>query len=114
MNINQIELTNFRSFAGAVVELPTRVTFLIGRNHAGKSSVVDALSLALTGHCRGTAADGKGADAPHPRCRRRRRDEGQADRQPRPRASVGRLHRRAAAERPHVDAGHRGDRRHAP
>jgi hypothetical protein len=62
MQIRSIELTNFRSFAGAVVDLSTRVTFLIAKNHAGKSSVIDALGLTLTGHCRGTSADGKGAD----------------------------------------------------
>jgi DNA repair exonuclease SbcCD ATPase subunit len=62
MRINRIELTNFRSFAGAAIELPTRVTFLVGQNHAGKSSVLDALKWALVGHCRGTSADGKGSD----------------------------------------------------
>lgn len=63
MHLESIELTNFRCFAGAVLELPTRVTFVIGRNHAGKSSVIDAVRLALTGACRGTDAGGKGADA---------------------------------------------------
>jgi DNA repair exonuclease SbcCD ATPase subunit len=62
MHIKSIELTNFRSFAGAVVDLPSRVTFIIGRNHSGKSTLIDALTWALVGRCRGTAADGKGSD----------------------------------------------------
>jgi DNA repair exonuclease SbcCD ATPase subunit len=63
MRVQSIELTNFRCFAGAVVDLPTRVTFLVAKNHYGKSTIIDALRWALTGSCRGTSADGKGSDA---------------------------------------------------
>jgi DNA repair exonuclease SbcCD ATPase subunit len=63
MRIQSIDLTNFRCFAGATIDLPTRVTFLVAKNHFGKSTVIDALQWALTGSCRGTSADGKGSDA---------------------------------------------------
>lgn len=63
MQIQSIELANFRCYAGAVIDLPTRVTFLVGRNHFGKSSVNDAVSWALLGRCRGTDARGVGSDS---------------------------------------------------
>lgn len=62
MQIHALTLDNFRSYhqAGFVFDQP--VTFLIGRNGAGKSSALDAIVWGLLGRCRGTDAAGRGSD----------------------------------------------------
>lgn len=62
MHIRSLTLDNFRSYQQAGVVFDQPVTFLIGRNGAGKSSALDAIVWALTGACRGTDAAGRGGD----------------------------------------------------
>ncbi|MBI5516303.1 MAG: AAA family ATPase [Deltaproteobacteria bacterium] len=47
MKVLAIELTNYRGFQHAVLELQRPLTVLIGPNGAGKSSVLDALSVVI-------------------------------------------------------------------
>lgn len=62
MRIDTITLQNFRSYADGEFRLDAPITFVGGRNGAGKSTIVDALRWALAGHCRGTDARGTGAE----------------------------------------------------
>lgn len=57
--IERLELKNFRNFTHLVIT-PGRRLALTGRNGRGKSTVVDAISWALTGACRGVNAKGEG------------------------------------------------------
>ena len=59
MNIKEIHLTNFRSFKKSEVKNLRRVNYFGGQNRAGKSSIADAISVALCGICRGI--DGRGS-----------------------------------------------------
>ena len=47
MKIKQLEIENFRCKAAASLELGSRLTVLIGENGAGKTTFLDALSIAL-------------------------------------------------------------------
>lgn len=47
--LKEIELDNFRSFSGAEVKFGEGVNLIIGGNAAGKTSVLDAISIALFG-----------------------------------------------------------------
>lgn len=50
--VNSLEMTNLRCFGSARVELG-QLNFIAGRNGSGKSTVKDALSLALSGTATG-------------------------------------------------------------
>jgi len=60
MTIDTLRLVNFRNFDDWTFRLSGR-TFLAGENGAGKSTVIDGISWALRGICRGTDARGAGA-----------------------------------------------------
>lgn len=62
MRINRIELKNFRSHVHTKIEGLERVNYFLGLNGAGKSSIVDAISYALSGVCRGTDEGGRNAE----------------------------------------------------
>jgi predicted ATP-binding protein involved in virulence len=47
VKIKKISLTNFRCFEKIDVDFDSRLTVLIARNGAGKSTVLDAIALAL-------------------------------------------------------------------
>ena len=49
MRIDRLELRNFKKFAVLDLSLHPQFTLLIGDNGAGKTSVLDALSVALGG-----------------------------------------------------------------
>lgn len=49
MKIKQIKLTNFRCFDVAEFQLDPAITLVIGNNTAGKSSLLDAIAVALGG-----------------------------------------------------------------
>ena len=57
--LKRVELRNFLSHQSTVVSFDRGVTVLVGENGAGKSSIVDAVYLALTGDysVRGTSKD---------------------------------------------------------
>lgn len=61
MRITSLTLHHFRSYERATIALDAPITFLCGRNAAGKSTLIDALTFALTGKCRGTDGRGSGA-----------------------------------------------------
>lgn len=48
MYIDEIQLTNFRSFKDLTIKLPKDVAVFIGVNGSGKSSVLDAIALLLS------------------------------------------------------------------
>ncbi len=62
MKIQANELTNFRCFEELAVSFEQPITFLVGGNAVGKSTILDALRFAALGVCRGTAAGGGGAE----------------------------------------------------
>ena len=47
--IRRIRVRNFTSHSDTEIEFPERLTILVGRNGAGKSSVIDAITYALYG-----------------------------------------------------------------
>jgi len=48
MKLTSIELTNFRSFRSASIGLHPNVTLFVGVNEAGKTTVLDAISIPLS------------------------------------------------------------------
>jgi|GEM_PF-2200356 len=62
MKIQRIKLESFRSYAALEIELPKRITVLRGPNHAGKSTIEQAIQYALAARSEGTNAAGAGAD----------------------------------------------------
>jgi len=59
--ISKLELRNFRCFKETKIDGLGPLNFFGGRNYSGKSTVLDAISFALTGTCRG-AETGRGLD----------------------------------------------------
>lgn len=47
MHINKLEVTNFKKFAQQTFELHPQFTLFVGHNGAGKTSVLDALAVAM-------------------------------------------------------------------
>lgn len=47
--INRVEMHNWRAYEGFAVEFAPGITFLIGANGAGKTSILEAIAYALTG-----------------------------------------------------------------
>ncbi len=47
MRIDRLELRNFKKFAAFELNLHPQFTLLIGENGAGKTSVLDAIAVAL-------------------------------------------------------------------
>ena len=49
--LQEVEITNFRSIKGSILApLDTKVVLIHGENGAGKTSVLTAIEMALTGH----------------------------------------------------------------
>lgn len=63
MFIEQIEIDGFRSHVKTVIDGLNRYNLFLGKNGAGKSSILEALGYAFTGTCKGTDEGGKGADS---------------------------------------------------
>lgn len=59
MRITSLALENFRSYDRLQLQFSDR-TLIIGENGAGKSTVPDAIALALLGRCRGVNRKGEG------------------------------------------------------
>ncbi len=51
MRINKITLENFKQYKKETIAFPEGLIGLIGKNGAGKSTVFEAVSLALYGKC---------------------------------------------------------------
>lgn len=51
--IKQLRMQNFRCFKDVWIEGLSRVNVFAGRNWSGKSTIIDAIAVALTGSCRG-------------------------------------------------------------
>ena len=47
MNISSMKITNFKGIANLEVKLNRQFTVLIGDNATGKTSILDALSVAM-------------------------------------------------------------------
>ena len=47
MNLSKIEITYFRCFESLVMELQPDINVIVGANGAGKSSILDAIAIAL-------------------------------------------------------------------
>jgi predicted ATP-binding protein involved in virulence len=48
MKIHQLEVTNFKQFSSLSLDLHPQFTLLVGENGAGKTSILDALAIALS------------------------------------------------------------------
>jgi len=60
MKIQRIKLENFRSYSTLEIALDKRVTVIRGSNHAGKSTLEQAIQYALAARSEGTNANGAG------------------------------------------------------
>lgn len=49
MNIDRVQLTNFRQHADTVLEFPNELIGIIGQNESGKSTILEAIAWALYG-----------------------------------------------------------------
>ena len=56
MNINNIQLHNFRCFEDTLIKFDKEITVIVGNNGAGKSSVLDAVAIALGSFLAGIGA----------------------------------------------------------
>jgi len=57
MKITQIQLKNFRCYRNLDLEFPERISLLFGANGSGKSSLLDAVRVALLGEVRGCSGN---------------------------------------------------------
>jgi hypothetical protein len=62
MRIKELHLKNFRSHVDTKIKF-SRLSIFRGSNSAGKSSIEQAIEIALASHAQGTTADGKGSAA---------------------------------------------------
>jgi DNA repair exonuclease SbcCD ATPase subunit len=62
MKIQRMKLENFRSYLNLDIELPGRITVLRGPNHAGKSTIEEAIQYGLAARSASTTAAGAGYD----------------------------------------------------
>ncbi len=60
MFIKRLHLKNFRSYDHLALDFTQPRTLMIGPNGVGKSTVIDAISWALLGRCKGINAKGEG------------------------------------------------------
>lgn len=60
MRLQEIELTNFRSYDHETIQFTDGRTLMIGENGTGKSTLIDAIAWCLTGQCRGVDGRGQG------------------------------------------------------
>lgn len=63
MKIEKVTLENFTKFSYLELNFPKTVTFIVGRNASGKTSIKNAISYCLIGRCERTDKGGRGADA---------------------------------------------------
>ncbi len=63
MKIHSIALKDFTHYEATVLDLEDTISIIVGENAAGKTSVVDAVTFCLTGHCDRTDRAGRGAEA---------------------------------------------------
>jgi len=63
MRINSLSMENFTRYEKSEVSFPSKVNVLVARNAEGKTSIVDAVTYALTGRCARTDGAGRGAEA---------------------------------------------------
>ena len=60
MKVNRLVIDNFRSHKKTEINLD-RINFFVGGNNSGKTSILAAIELALTGKCMWTDKAGRGA-----------------------------------------------------
>ncbi len=60
MRLTNLKLRNFRSYEALDLPFTADRTLIIGENGVGKSTITDAIALALTGRCRGVNGKGEG------------------------------------------------------
>ena len=61
--IRKLTLTDFRNYAGLRLRAPARLVALVGANGAGKTNILEAISLLAPGRGLRTAlVEGAGAD----------------------------------------------------
>lgn len=49
MVVKSVRLTNFRNYEGLELDFKKNTTLIVGENGSGKTSVIEAIYLALTG-----------------------------------------------------------------
>lgn len=54
MSIQKVKITNFKSFQGShTIELNSGLNIIVGNNDEGKSTIIEAIHMALTGYYHG-------------------------------------------------------------
>jgi len=62
MKINELDLTNVTRYKQSHMDLPAKISVLLGHNAEGKTTIADAIALGLTGACERTDKAGKGQE----------------------------------------------------
>jgi len=62
MKIHELDLTNVTRYKQAHMDLPSKISVLLGHNAEGKTTILDAIALGLTGACDRTDRAGKGQE----------------------------------------------------
>ena len=103
MRIHEISLNNFRVFKEFKLKLDPQLTVLIGRNRAGKSTVLEGLAVALGAWLSGFSAISEDHPIPRsaPRLTSMRTSSGIPAEEASPVLAVAQLHRAPALRRNH-------------
>lgn len=62
MKIHTLELTSITRYSQTHMDLPSKISVLLGHNAEGKTTILDAIALGLTGACDRTDRAGKGQE----------------------------------------------------
>ena len=55
MKINRLKIVNYKLFQNVTIEMNENINIFVGENDSGKSTILEALSMALTGKINGSS-----------------------------------------------------------
>ena len=55
MKINRLKIVNYKLFQNVTIEMNENINIFVGENDSGKSTILEALSMVLTGKINGSS-----------------------------------------------------------